>query len=58
MANAIAAEPIMQSITSSPFYGGAHTAGLQIDAPLATIRGIDVVDASALIHLRRSEHYL
>ena len=46
MANAIAAEPILRCKDgSSPhFMEQAHTAGLQIDAARALIRGVDVAE--------------
>ena len=58
MANAIAAEPILHAGTASPMEQLAHTAGWQIEAPRATIRGLDVVDALFSIPLLRSEHSL
>ena len=49
----------MQGTRSSPHEQLAHTQlAWQIDAPQATIRGLDVVDAFVLIRAQRSEHHL
>ena len=58
MANAIAAEPILQGTAPARTNALAHSAGLQIVAPLATIRGPDVVDGLFSIPLLRREHSL
>ena len=58
VANAIAADPILHAGTASPMEQLAHTAGWQIEAPRANIRGLDAVDTLFSIPLLRSEHSL